>query len=158
MNTDQSIAMLDRNKHTTSSVYWFQFINSPWHSLNEAFTEMVEGYCHLHCLVLYIGVTVAQKHHLHQFQFHHLVRTKSGRLQKRPKESRCARDSQILHQYPQHMQPTTSGQIWENNWNEGILCYTTLVRHKTNQFLAYMCQPCRFLQISENKRALRTGT
>jgi hypothetical protein len=47
-------------------------VPAPWHSLNEAFAEMVEGYCHLHRLVLHIGVTVAKEHHLHQF--HRLMR------------------------------------------------------------------------------------
>ena len=36
----------------------------PWHSLNQTFTEVVEGNGHLHHLISYVGVAMAQQHHL----------------------------------------------------------------------------------------------
>lgn len=51
------VMLLDRKKQARFSMLLLRFINSPWHSLDETFTEMVEGYGHLHCLVLHIGVT-----------------------------------------------------------------------------------------------------
>uniref|UniRef100_A0A0A8ZCM8 Uncharacterized protein n=1 Tax=Arundo donax TaxID=35708 RepID=A0A0A8ZCM8_ARUDO len=98
--------MVDRNKHRkfTTGV---EFINSPWHSLNEIFAEMVEGYCDLHRLVLHIRVTVAKEHHLHNLSF--TIGEESNQIVCRQyrKESTYARD--VLQQYPQHMQPTSLG-------------------------------------------------
>ena len=36
----------------------------PWHPLDQTLTKMVIGNCHLHLLVSFIRITVAQQHHL----------------------------------------------------------------------------------------------
>jgi hypothetical protein len=118
-----------------------QFIYSPWHSLNETFTEMVEGYCHLHCLVLHIGVTVAQKHHLHQFQFSPLDEKSNQAV------SREHRQKLIIHvtvRYYSTILSISNRQFLVGferiiRMKELILNYTCTGRKQTNS-QAYMCQ------------------
>jgi hypothetical protein len=78
--------MMDKHKHKYTTVHWknvqflehlkqriaVRLLNLPRHSLNESFPEMVESYCDLHCLVLQIGVTVTQEHHLHTLFIYNL--------------------------------------------------------------------------------------
>lgn len=39
-------------------------VSAPWHSLDEAGTEVVEGNRDLHYLVLFVRITMPQQHHL----------------------------------------------------------------------------------------------
>jgi len=39
-------------------------VSTPWHSLDKAFTKMIECYSDLHVLVLGVRITVSQKHNL----------------------------------------------------------------------------------------------